>query len=148
MKLLYHKKCIGAIALAVVLLFAGALYHSKTRPVVLEFGMFTGSNWNVANANSFVIIDTAIARFEAQHPGVKVHYYSGVPKEEYSEWLSRKILAGEEPDVFMVLGSDFDQFSSIGIMKNLDELIAQDADFDTQKYFQRDRKSTRLNSSH
>ncbi len=136
MKLLYHKKCIGAIAFAVVLLFAGALYHSKTRPVVLEFGMFTGSNWNVANANSFVIIDTAIARFEAKHPGVKVHYYSGVPKEEYSEWLSRKILAGEEPDVFMVLGSDFDQFSSIGIMKNLDELIAQDTGFDTQKYFQ------------
>ena len=67
---------------------------------------------------------------------MKVHYYSGVPREEYSEWLSRKILAGEEPDVFMVLGSDFDQFSSIGIMKNLDELIGQDASFDTEKYFQ------------
>lgn len=136
MKVLHNKKIIAAGILFFLLLFAGGLYYMDTRPVVLEFGMFTGSNWNVANANSFYIIDEAIARFEAEHPGVEVHYYSGVPREEYSEWLSRKILAGEEPDVFMVLGSDFDQFSSIGIMKNLDELIAQDADFDTDKYFQ------------
>ena len=136
MKRLHNKKCIGAAVLLAVLLFAGGLRYVETRPVVLEFGMFTGSNWNVANANSFYIIDEAIARFEAEHPGVKVHYYSGVPKEEYSEWLSRKILAGEEPDVFMVLGSDFDQFSSIGIMKNLDELIGQDASFDKGKYFE------------
>ena len=111
------------------------IYCTKPRSVVLEFGMFTGSNWNVANANSFAIIDNAIARFESEHPGVKVHYYSGVPKSEYSEWLSRKILAGEEPDVFMVLGSDFDQFSSIGVMKNLEELIATDDAFDAEKYF-------------
>ena len=136
MKLVRHKKCIGIVVAAAVLFFAGGIYYARTRPVVLEFGMFTGSNWNVANANSFAIIDQAIARFEGEHPGVRVHYYSGVPKEEYSEWLSRKILAGEEPDVFMVLGSDFDQFSSIGIMKNLDELIQQDAGFDTEKYFQ------------
>lgn len=136
MRLLHHKKCIGVAVTVMVLFLAGGIYYAKTRPVVLEFGMFTGSNWNVANANSFAIIDQAIARFEEEHPGVKVHYYSGVPREEYSEWLSRKILAGEEPDVFMVLGSDFDQFSSIGIMKNLDELIQQDASFDTEKYFQ------------
>ncbi|MDE6406299.1 MAG: extracellular solute-binding protein [Lachnospiraceae bacterium] len=136
MKALHNRKIIAAVVLLFLLLIAGGLYDADTGPVVLEFGMFTGSNWNVANANSFLIIDEAIARFEAAHPGVKVHYYSGVPREEYSEWLSRKILAGEEPDVFMVLGSDFDQFSSIGIMKNLDELIGQDADFDAEKYFQ------------
>ena len=57
MKLLHHKNSIGIAAIAAVLLLAGGLYYAKTRPVVLEFGMFTGSNWNVANANSFVIID-------------------------------------------------------------------------------------------
>ena len=35
----------------------------------------------------------------------------------------------------MVLGSDFDQFSSIGVMKNLEELIATDDAFDAEKYF-------------
>lgn len=136
MRLLKKKKDKYILILFLLLFAAGILfYYTKPRSIVLEFGMFTGSNWNVANANSFVIIDNAIARFEAEHPGVKVHYYSGVPKDEYSEWLSRKILAGEEPDVFMVLGSDFDQFSSIGIMKNLEELIASDESFDTKKYF-------------
>lgn len=135
MKLLKKKSNKYILILFLILFSTGILFYcTKPRSIVLEFGMFTGSNWNVANANSFVIIDNAIARFEAEHPGVKVHYYSGVPKDEYSEWLSRKILAGEEPDVFMVLGSDFDQFSSIGIMKNLEELIAADESFDTVKY--------------
>lgn len=135
MKGLQKKGLIGAVAVLLLLLMAGVWQRLGVHTEVLEFGMFTGSNWNVANANSFVIIDEAIARFEKEHPGVKVHYYSGIPKEEYSEWLSRKILSGDEPDVFMVLGSDFDQFSSIGIMKNLQELIEQDKTFDTEKYF-------------
>lgn len=135
MKGLQKKGLIGAVAVLLLLLIAGVWHRQGMQTEVLEFGMFTGSNWNVANANSFVIIDEAIECFEAEHPGVKVHYYSGIPKEEYSEWLSRKILSGDEPDVFMVLGSDFDQFSSIGIMKNLQELIEQDKAFDTEKYF-------------
>lgn len=125
----------GLVIMCIFLLAVGLWYRCSVDYEVLEFGMFTGSNWNVANSNSFVIIDKAIARFEEEHPGVKVHYYSGIPREEYSEWLSRKILSGDEPDVFMVLGSDFDQFSSIGIMKNLEELVAQDETFDTKRYF-------------
>lgn len=135
MKGLQKKGLIAAVGVLILLLAAGVWQRLKVQTEVLEFGMFTGSNWNVANANSFVIIDEAIERFEVEHPGVKVHYYSGIPKDEYSEWLSRKILSGDEPDVFMVLGSDFDQFSSIGIMKNLQELIEQDKNFDTKKYF-------------
>lgn len=105
------------------------------REIVLEFGMFTGSNWDVANANSFVIIDEAIERFETEHPGVKIHYYSGVRKDDYSEWFSRKVLSGEVPDVFMVLGTDFNQFTSLGIIKNLEGLMARDENFDSGKYF-------------
>ena len=81
--------------------------HSGSGEIVLEFGMFTGSNWDVESATSFVIIDKAIEQFEEEHPGVKIHYYSGVLKEDYSEWFSRKLLEGEAPDVFMVLADDF-----------------------------------------
>ncbi len=124
---------LGAVlCVALLLLFT---HQGKRKEVVLEFGMFTGSNWDVATANSFVIIDKAIARFEAEHPGVRIHYYSGVLKEDYSEWFSRKLLVGQEPDVFMVLGTDFNQFSSLGVMKNLDELIAGDGDFEPDNYF-------------
>ncbi|MCD8083605.1 MAG: extracellular solute-binding protein [Clostridiales bacterium] len=124
----------GIACAAAVLPPALARYRSD-RETVLEFGMFTGSNWNVANANSFVIIDKAIERFEEEHPGVRIHYYSGVRKDDYSEWFSRKLLAGEQPDVFMVLGTDFNQFSSMGVMKDLGPLMEQDESFDETKYF-------------
>ncbi len=126
-----------AAAAAILVLGAAVLAAGfcRKKETVLEFGMFTGSNWDVANANSFVIIDKAIARFEQEHPGVRIHYYSGVMKEDYSEWLSRKLLAGKEPDVFMVLGTDFNQFSALGVMKDLDSRIQEDPDFEPDRYF-------------
>lgn len=130
----YSRVWIGLAVLAGVVMLLG-VRNGREREIVLEFGMFTGSNWDVANANSFVIVDKAIARFEAEHPGVRIHYYSGVLKEDYSEWFSRKLLVNKEPDVFMVLGTDFNQFSSLGVMKNLDELIQRDAKFDPGRYF-------------
>ncbi len=135
MKTGYKKAGIAAVLLIFLIIAVLLAKRTSAQETVLEFGMFTGSNWDVANAYSFVIIDEAIERFEAEHPGVKIQYYSGVLKEDYSEWFSRKLLAGEEPDVFMVLGSDFNQFSSMGVMKNLDELIEEDDGFDEEKYF-------------
>ena len=120
----------------VVGLSAYGICHVHLRKnITLEFGMFTGRNWDVAQANSFTIIDKAIAKFEHAHPGVTVHYYSGIRKDDYSEWFSRKLLAGEEPDIFMVLGTDFNQFASMGVMKNLETFIEEDTDFEPEKYF-------------
>lgn len=131
-----QKKAFACLAvLGTALLLCGAAWAGRQKETILEFGMITGSNWDVANANSFVIIDQAIDRFETEHPGVKIHYYSGVRKDDYSEWFSRKLLAGKEPDVFMVLGTDFNQFSSMGVMKNLEPLMEKDPDFDEEKYF-------------
>ncbi len=126
--------------LAVLVILAAAaglgIYGKMKEPaIVLEFGMFAGSNWDVANANSYAIIDEAIALFEQEHPGVTVHYSSGIIKDEYSEWLSQKALKGEAPDVFMVLTNDFNQFSSIGIMKDLDGLMSEDGDFEESRYY-------------
>lgn len=131
-----QKKAFACLAvLGTALLLCGAAWAGRQKETILEFGMITGSNWDVANANSFVIIDQAIERFETEHPGVKIHYYSGVRKDDYSEWFSRKLLAGKESDVFMVLGTDFNQFSSMGVMKNLEPLMEKDPDFDEEKYF-------------
>ncbi len=131
-----QKKAFACLAvLGTALFLCGAAWARRQKETILEFGMITGSNWDVANANSFVIIDQAIERFETEHPGVKIHYYSGVRKDDYSEWFSRKLLAGKEPDVFMVLGTDFNQFSSMGVMKNLEPLMEKDPDFDEEKYF-------------
>ncbi|MDO4323574.1 MAG: extracellular solute-binding protein [Lachnospiraceae bacterium] len=126
----------SVLAAVVVLAAALMLVHRRMdKEIVLEFGMFTGSNWDVESSTSFVIIDKAVERFEAEHPGVKIHYYSGVLKEDYSEWFSRKLLVGEAPDVFMVLSSDFNQLCSIGAMKNLDGLMKEDKDFQEEKFY-------------
>jgi len=125
----------GLICLLLLTAFC-LLYHKNSRPIILEFGMFTGSNWDVASANSFKIMDRAIADFEKTHPNVKIHYYSGIAKEDYSEWCARKLLEGKTPDVFMVLDSDFDKFTSLGVMKNLDALMSSDSSFHKEDFFE------------
>lgn len=127
----------SALFIVIALAAAGFFLVSSRmdKEIVLEFGMFTGSNWDVESATSFVIIDKAVERFEEEHPGVRIHYYSGVLKEDYSEWFSRKLLVGEAPDVFMVLSSDFNQLCSMGVMKNLNDLIEKDKEFQEEKFY-------------
>ena len=131
------KKYVIVLISAVLLFFCAGIfiYEKATKPVVLEFGMFAGSNWDVENSNSYTVIDMAIKEFESMHTNVKVTYISGIPKEDYSEWLSEQMLKGKTPDVFMILKDDFDKFSSMGILKNLDLLIEQDEDFNTDDYY-------------
>jgi len=127
---------ITIVILALMAVSAAAyIMDSKTKPIVLEFGMFAGSNWDVANANSYVIIDKAIEQFEKKYKNVKIHYYSGILKDDYSEWFSKQVLLGKTPDVFMILSNDFNQFASMGILKELDELIDNDETFDKNNYF-------------
>ena len=129
------KWTIGIGLLCTAALLIGGYLYQQNKVTVLEVGIFAGSNWDVANANSYVIIDKAIEKFEAEHKNVKVHYYSGIRKEDYSEWFSRQLLRGKEPDVFMVLGEDFNQFAEIGVMKDLELLMANDPDFQADNYY-------------
>lgn len=128
------KYIIGVAALFCAV-WAGVTIYNENKVHVLEVGIFAGSNWDVANANSYVIIDKAVEKFEETHPNVKVHYYSGIRREDYSEWFSRKLLMGEEPDVFMVLDEDFNQFAEVGIMKDLGPLMERDESFHKEDYF-------------
>lgn len=127
---------IVAVLLALgILTGLGAVLFRQEDDAVLELGVFVGSNWDVANADSNVIIDKAIEKFQDENPGIKVHYYSGIPKEEYSEWLARKALQGEMPDVFMVLSNDLDRMVSLGLLADLDNLMEKDASFRKEDYF-------------
>ena len=108
----------------------------KQEKIVLTFGMFAGNQWDVPDDNCYKIIDETIKEFEKEHPNVTIKYDSGIMKDDYSEEISEKALKGKLPDVFMVLPEDFNTFSSIGILKNLDSLIAQDRSFDSDDYYQ------------
>ena len=133
-----YRKWISRIlqTAAAVFLMAGMYFFSRPQTQVLEFGMFTGSNWGVENADAFVIIDRAIQRFEKSHPGVTVRYTSGIEKKDYSEWCAKRLLEGEMPDVFMVLDTDFNQYCSLGILQELNTFMESDPEFQSEEIFQ------------
>ena len=136
---LYRKWITRLIqAAAALLLLAGMYFWSRPQAQTqeLEFGMFTGSNWGVENADAFVIIDRAIERFEESHPGVTVRYTSGIEKKDYSEWCAKRLLEGEMPDVFMVLDTDFNQYCSLGILQELNTFMESDPEFQSEEIFQ------------
>ncbi|WP_068623614.1 ABC transporter substrate-binding protein [Trichococcus ilyis] len=107
------------------LLLIGLFIGRAQREITLTLGMFTGSNWDVYNAESYKVIDDAIAKFEKAHPNVTIEYKSGILKQDYSAWLASDIADGEQPDVFMVLSEDFNRLSSLGALLPLDDLIGE-----------------------
>ncbi|MDF2985882.1 MAG: extracellular solute-binding protein family 1 [Eubacterium sp.] len=138
-----RKRILVIIIILAALISSCSIYYinKRQKTVTLEFGMFAGSNWGVENANSYVIIDKAIKQFENRHKNVKIHYYSGIVKDDYSEWFSRQVLLGKTPDVFMILTNDFEKFSALNIMKKLDTLIQKDDKFNSGDFY-----STTLNT--
>ena len=122
---------IGCGALLWILLFAG-----RKQETVLEFAMFNGSNWDVAIQDSYPVIDDAIRKFEEEHPGIRVRYVSGIPKGDYPEWLSERMLMGKTPDVMMVLDSEFSRLVELGMLEDLDPWMEMDQDFDPEAYYE------------
>ena len=134
MKNTIWKRAVSVLlVLALCLSLAGCM---GTRETVLTIGVYSGSYWNTPNGNCYEILDDVIARFESTHPGVTVEYVSGIPAEDYSEWLAGQILMGTEPDLYFVLPEDFNLLVSSGALAQLDARIAGDPAFDTALYYE------------
>lgn len=103
--------------------------------IVLNIGIFAGSNWDVPSGDSYKVIDQAIETFEAKNPLVEIEYVSGILKDDYSNWLSSLYLQGKEPDVFMVLNEDFNTLSSLGALQDLSEFIDNDHTFNSGDFY-------------
>lgn len=127
------------LLMAIVMVFLlGMLYYRfvyMPQEIVLHIGLFAGSNWNVPAADSYAVVDKAISSFEKRHPGVKIVYVNGIRKNDYSEWLSEQVLKGSEPDVFMVLSSDFNLYARMGLLENLDGMSRRDSAFSYEAYY-------------
>ena len=135
------RNIVGIIAFVVLTSVIIFTVQGRNKTVTLELGIFAGSNWDVPNPENYKMFDEIISKFEKAYPGIKVTYRSGTLKEDYSEWLAQKIINGKQPDVFVVLSSDFNTFSSIGVMKDLNKLIENDQDFDREKLYTNALKS-------
>jgi len=133
------KKRLWKWPLAALLILISCLYlfcHAGKKETVITIGVYSGSYWDTPNGNCYQILDEAIALFEQSHPGVKVEYVSGIPADDYSEWLAGQIMMGTEPDLYFVLPEDFDLLVSSGALAQLDERIASDPAFDRTAYYE------------
>ena len=127
------KLIITLVSISLVLIYC--LINDPSREITLTLGLYAGSSWDVPNGESYQVIDQAIQKFEKKYPNVKIEYKSGIIKDDYSSWLANEITKGTTPDLFMVLSSDFNTLSSIGILKDLNRLIKEDQ-IDTSMFYQ------------
>lgn len=117
------------LALLVVLIISVALafvFWASAQEKVLRIGVYAGSSWDVPNSRENRVLDSLIKKFEKTHPHVKVVYESGIPKDDYADWLAEQVLKGEQPDLFMVPENDFSMLASTGALKSLDTLLKDD----------------------
>ena len=125
------------IGILLLVLLIAALLGSwlvwRSSPVV-TVGIFAGSNWGVPQGEPYAIIDRAIEKFEAAHPGVRVQYVSGIQRGDYAEWLAGQFLQGGEPDVFLLPTEDFALYAERGALCDLTPLMESDADFSAEVY--------------
>jgi len=105
------------------------------REKTLRVGILSESNWDVPSGTVYDIIDEAIGRFEAEHPGVHVEYVSGILREDYSEWLMGQILLGEAPDVFLILPEDFHILASLGALQDLTPYMEKSGESEAGAYY-------------
>ncbi|MGT2924948.1 ABC transporter substrate-binding protein [Streptococcus caviae] len=113
----------GLVLLAAVLSFF--VFQSRQKKI-LRLGVYAGSSWDVPSGKEYQFLDEVISRFEKKHPNVEVQYESGILKEDYSSWLSGKIVEGTQPDVFVVPENDFNLLASTGALANLDSRIKKE----------------------
>lgn len=67
-------------------------------------------SWRLSEEASVKLTDILLADFNKQYPNIKVEY-DPVTWEERNEKLTSQIIAGECPDVGMILGSEVPQFA-------------------------------------
>lgn len=144
-KLKKYYKWLLLPLLVIVVGSAAFIYHQTHQKIILKIGIYAGSSWDVPNGNDYKVIDTAISRFEKLHPNVEVVYESGISKDDYSDWLTDQIVAGTQPDVFIVPEDDFNLLSSTGALAKLDEHIS--TSFDDSIFYESSYKAGNYNNT-
>jgi len=131
----------SVIALVVIIYIILGIFFvqglKSDKKTIVQIGIYSGNEWGVPQIDVYRIYDEAIKLFEKENPGVTVEYRSGTLMDDYSEWLAQKILNGDEPDVFIVLGEDFDTLSSIGMLEPLDAYMQSDSSFHSEDFYKK-----------
>lgn len=117
-----------------------------------------GSNvLTVAVVSKDAYLDSAIQRFEAQHPGVKVEVqeYSSSPVpstgdgktkmirmkareqdiEKYVSAVNTQLMSGNGPDIMLLNDLPYEKYIDKSLLVDLSSLISSDKSFDAGKYY-------------
>ncbi|MGA1517608.1 MAG: ABC transporter substrate-binding protein, partial [Phycisphaerales bacterium] len=70
------------------------------------------------------IVEEALARFEAEHPGIRVRRVNPGDAGSFYTKLQTMLVAGEPPDVFYVGAERLANFAELGLLAPLDEFVA------------------------
>ncbi|MDC3417523.1 ABC transporter substrate-binding protein [Aquibacillus salsiterrae] len=84
--------------------------------------------------NASEAVDASIETFKETHPNVKVNV-TYTPWSDYWTKLKTSLGGGSGPDVFWMNGPNFYQYSTQGLIKNLEPFISNDSNFEKEKYF-------------
>lgn len=135
MNLKLNRQKIFAVIIVAVVILSAVIYFQSKWTKILRVGIFAGSNWDVPQGEPYAIIDEVIKNFEAQNPGVKVEYISGIKKEDYPEWLAEQFMKGVEPDIFFLPSEDFNSYASKGALMDLSDFIDSDENFSVEAFY-------------
>lgn len=130
------KKILVLSVIIAILIFIFFFFYYPKENVNLKLGIFSGSMYDVPTMQSYKIIDEAIENFEKSNSYIEVKYAYGILKDDYSEWLSSKVMAGDAPDIFVILEEDFNTFSSLGVLEELDKRMEKDRKFGKNKFYE------------
>ncbi len=133
-KIMGKRFAAGVFLTAVLVTVTVSLYYFQHKRTI-SLGFFTGSAWDVPDAYTYQLIDDAVEKFEAEHPGVKVKFVSGIQKDDYSEYIASALIKGNAPDVFFVLPEDFSTFAGTDALMKLDGYIDKDVNYDKSRYY-------------
>ena len=123
------KKKLTYLFIIIILLVIGIglwIKHTQTRERTLTIGIYTGSSWDVPSGKPYHMIDYAIKKFKKEHPHTIIKYESGIPREDYRDWLSEKIIEEQMPDLVIVPSHDFNLLASEGAFKNIGPMMSRD----------------------
>lgn len=122
------------IFLCIIAIVGICIYFDPQKEVTLNLGVYSGSAWDVPYNNSYQAIDEIIARFEKKYPYIHVKYTAGITKDDYSDWLSEKIINGQTPDIFIIPDEDFNVLANTKVLSNLNPIIEKHL-YDTDVFY-------------
>lgn len=143
-----RRKLLLGLGIAILAGVSGYGYWKSQQTILLRLGVFSGSNWDVPNGDSYSILDDAIQSFEETHPGVKITYQSGIRPEEYEEYIAQQILMETIPDVMFLPSNMFSTLANNGTLQNLDGMMNQDDEFSTAIYYETSLMEGNLNDTY